>query len=310
MNIPKISIIIATKNAQRTIRKCLDSIFSLDYSKYEVIVVSDGSKDNTNNILKAYINRIKFITTEGIGPSAVRNLAARQADAEYIAFTDSDCIVDKNWLTELLKGFKEYPVAVACGGVQKLPFDSTSFEKRVFLFMKKTGFITEYMRKTKGANLIEVNHNASCNVMYKRDIFLKEEGFLEGLWPGEDVELDFRLKKKDYKVVFNPKAIIYHYQSKDLKSFLRMMYRYGWAQGFLVRKYSIFRKVQTIPISIIILLFLFLSLLFLNKTLAFCFIFAVTFLAVVYLSDFYSLGLFLSGGIFWYFGFIIGLIRK
>ncbi len=178
----------------------------------------------------------------------------KSTDVEFLAFTDSDCIVDKNWLTELLKGFREYPEAVSCGGAQKLPEDATNFEKKVFLFMKKAGFFSEYARQAKDANITEVNHNASCCVMYKREVFLKEGGFLEGLWPGEDVELDYRLREKGYKLLFNPRAVIYHYRSKSLKSFLKMMDRYGRAQGYLVRKYGIFRKIQLVPFLVLGLL--------------------------------------------------------
>lgn len=83
--------------------------------------------------------------------------------------------------------------------------------------------------------------------MYRRDIFLQEGEFLEGLWPEEDVELDYRIRKKGYKIVFNPRAVVYHYRPKTLRSFLKMMHRYGHAQGFLVRRYGIFRKIQILP---------------------------------------------------------------
>ncbi|MFH1318165.1 MAG: glycosyltransferase family 2 protein, partial [Candidatus Omnitrophota bacterium] len=66
-------------------------------------------------------------------------------------------------------------------------------------------------------------------------------------WPGEDVELDYRLKRKGYKMLFNPRAIVYHYKPKNMADFSRMMYRYGEAQGMLVRKYGLFRKIHFIP---------------------------------------------------------------
>jgi len=119
--------------------------------------------------------------------------------------------------------------------------------------MRKAGFISDYSRAIKGDSIVTVNHNASCNVMYRRDIFLKEGGFLEGLWPGEDVELDYRLKKSGYKLVFNPRAVVYHYRPKDVRSFLRMMYRYGSVQGLLVRRYGIFRRMQIMPFFVLLL---------------------------------------------------------
>ena len=260
---PKISVIISVKGEWSHLEACLRSILNSNYSNFNVIIVNDGLSGEAISSLEKYNSKIKVLTSEGKGPSCARNLAVQNTDAEFTAFTDSDCIVDREWLINLLDGFKKYPDAVSCGGKQELPQDADDFEKKVFLFMKKTGFLTDYMRMAKNNETVEVNHNASCNVMYKKAAFLKEDGFLESLWPGEDVELDYRLSKKEYKMVFNPKAIVYHYRPKDLKSFSRMMYQYGWAQGFLVKKYGIFRKIQFLPIfstafslSLLILIFL------------------------------------------------------
>jgi len=250
MDTPLVSIIIPAKNAESTIRKCLNSILRVDYHSYELIVIDDGSTDNTSKILSEYKD-IKTITTGGIGPSKARNTAAKEAKGEYLAFTDADCVVDVNWLNELLSGFKIFPDAAACGGRQELPQDASDFEKNVFIFMKKTGFITEYMRKTDENATIEVNHNPSCNAIYSKSVFLRENGFLENLWPGEDVELDYRLRKKRYKLVFNPKAIVFHYRPKNMSEFSKMMFRYGNAQGFLVKKYGIFRMIHFAPLVLL-----------------------------------------------------------
>ena len=246
MDTPLVSIIIPAKNAESTIRKCLNSILRVNYPSYELIIIDDGSTDDTPKILSEYKD-IKTITTSGIGPSKARNIAAKEAKGEFIAFTDADCAVDVNWLNELLSGFKIIPEASACGGRQELPQDASDFEKNVFIFMKKTGFITDYMRKINKNGIIEVNHNPSCNAIYKKSVFLKEGGFLENLWPGEDVELDYRLRKKKYKLVFNPKAIVYHYRPKNINDFSKMTFRYGKAQGFLVRKYGFFRVIHLVP---------------------------------------------------------------
>ncbi len=245
MNLSKIAVIVAARDAQATIRKCLDSLLALDYPVYEVIVVDDGSKDNTPGILEEYKDKIKVITLRGNGPSAARNAASRQTQAEYLAFTDSDCIADRQWLKELLKGFSGQEAA-ACGGRQDVPADESEFGKDVFSFMRGSRFFTDYSRRSQGG-VIEVRHNPSYNVMYRKDIFLREGGFLEGLWPGEDVELDYRLKIKGYKMIWNPDAIVYHYKPRDMVSFKKMMSRYGWAQGFLVRRYGFFRRIHLVP---------------------------------------------------------------
>jgi cellulose synthase/poly-beta-1,6-N-acetylglucosamine synthase-like glycosyltransferase len=308
----KICIIIPARGSSMTIGKCLHSLLNLDYLNFEIIVVDDGLDESSLESLNEFRNRVKVLNSHSRGPSYARNLAARNTDADFLAFTDSDCIVDKNWLGELLKGFKEYPEAAACGGIQKLPEDATEFERKVFLFMRKAGFITDYMRKAKGNNIIEVNHNPSCNVMYKRDIFLREGGFLEGLWPGEDVEFDYHLRKKGYKIVFNPKGVVYHYRPRELRAFLRMMYRYGWAQGFLVRKCGFFRKIQFLPLMSLCIPALFLFSLFSGFLFHFL---AFTLILLFSLFIYFNFNLFIffiifPGFLSWHLGFFKGLFLR
>ncbi|MEW6607493.1 MAG: glycosyltransferase [bacterium] len=244
-----ISIIIPVKNGEKTIKKCLDSLINLNYPNYEIIVINDNSNDKTQEILNSYRN-LQVIKTQGIGPSGCRNLAAKQAKGEYLAFSDADCLVHPKWLIELLKGFDSEQI-VGVGGSQQSPEDETEFGKTVQAFLKTVGFVADYIKK--GTERIETKHNPTCNVIYKKEIFDKVGGFLEELWPGEDVEFDYRIKKlKKYKLKYNPQAIVYHYRPDNLSGFCKMMKRYGWAQGFLVRKYGVFRLIHYEPIFLLL----------------------------------------------------------
>ena len=242
---------------------------------------------------------------KGNGPSAARNIASRQTEAEYIAFTDSDCIADRLWLKELIKGFQDSAVA-GVGGAQRVPEDETRFGRDVFVFMKKSRFFIDYMGKEKDV-IISVRHNPSYNVMYRHDVFVKAGGFLEGLWPGEDVELDYRLTKQGHILKWNPKAFVYHYKPRSLKAFMKMMYRYGDAQGRLVRRYGIFRKVQMLPPVSFFIMVLFAAGLWLNWITAL----AAAFLSLAGLIVYFSwqpwLGL--LGIIAWHTGYIKGIIK-
>ncbi len=250
MNNTLVSVIIPAKNSQFTIKKCLDSLLNSGYKAYELIVINDGSTDDTENILSGY-NNIKVLKTEGVGPSQARNIGISQAKGEFIAFTDADCIVENNWLEELLKSFIDDKVA-GVGGSQKSPEDDTAFGKRVQEFFSIFGFAAEYVKS--GVKIRATNHNPTCNSMYRKAVLIEAGGFLESLWPGEDVELDYRIKKKGYCIIFNPAAVVYHYRSADINKFSAMMFRYGKSQGFLVRKYGLFRGIQALPFVILVLL--------------------------------------------------------
>lgn len=251
MSTPLVSIIIAVRNGQKTLDKCLDSISYLEAPDYEVIVVDDGSTDATPAILDKYKN-VDVLRTEGVGPSVARNLAIKIAKGEYIAFTDADCIVDKHWITELWKGFTNDKI-VAVGGDQRSPSDDSNFGKNVNEFMKCIGFVADYVKQSN--KIIRTNHNPTCNVMYRRKVFDElHYGFLAGLWPGEDVELDHRLVMKKYRLMYNPKAIVYHYRVDNWKKYYWMMFNYGKVQAFLLKKYGLFRKIHYLPFMLILLI--------------------------------------------------------
>jgi glycosyltransferase involved in cell wall biosynthesis len=241
-----VSIIIPVKNGEKHLEKCISSLKNLTYPELEIIFINDGSTDNTGEILKK--SNVKVVETEGIGPSRARNLALNEAKGEFVAFTDSDCLVKGNWIDELLRGFTNEKI-VGVGGDQLSPSDETDFGRNVQDFMKCIGMITGYIKAEKKLKkLKEVKHNPTCNVMYRKSILLELGGFCPGLWPGEDVELDWRITKKGYKLLFNPEAIVYHYRPESPKKYCKMMYSYGKVQAFLVKAYGLFRKIHCVPI--------------------------------------------------------------
>ena len=96
----KVSVIIPAYNAEKTINKCLDSLLSQTLDDYEVIVINDGSTDNTKSILNSYNDRIKVISKKNGGIGIARNLGIREAKGEYITFVDSDDYVDSKLLED------------------------------------------------------------------------------------------------------------------------------------------------------------------------------------------------------------------
>lgn len=248
MKDPFVSVVVAVKNGEKTLAKCVQSLLAQEYPRFEVIVVDDGSTDATPRVLASFLPRITVISNpRNLGPSESRNIAAARAAGQYLAFIDGDCIADRRWLTELMKCFAEGDAAGG-GGTQGVPADESRFGRVVARFLVAVGFMTGYMRAAR-AGIGKVEHNASCNSAYRRDVFLSVGGFLPGLWPGEDVELDYRLRKKRYILRCNPAARVAHYRTGTVSSFCRMLYRYGAAQGILTRKYGFFRKAQYLSLT-------------------------------------------------------------
>lgn len=305
--IERICVIIPARGPAPTLSRCVASVLDCDYPDKEVIVIDDGISLKTLATLEAFHDRITIVHSGGRGPSHARNVAASKTRAAYLAFTDSDCIVDPRWLTALMDGFTRRPDAVSVGGIQEVSREAGAFEKAVFAFMRAVHFVADYARcPADQANLIEVEHNASCNVMYKRDVFLQEKGFREGLWPGEDVDLDYRLKEKDRVILFTASAVVYHEKPKTLGRFIKMMFAYGRAQGELVRIHGrLFRKIQLVPLvafSVSAVLFM--------RPAAGLFLCAIAVAGVVlYMRSVIKSFLALNAFVSWNAGFLVGILR-
>ena len=97
-NLPKVSIIIPSLNAQDTIKECLESIKLLNYpkDKIETVLVDNGSNDNTLDIAKHY--NVRILSEPNLKVGGLRNRGAEVTTYEVLAHTDSDCILDRNWL--------------------------------------------------------------------------------------------------------------------------------------------------------------------------------------------------------------------
>src|SRR3989344_8949499 len=113
---PRISVVVPVYNGAKTLIACLDSLMNLNIGKeeIEIIVVDNNSTDETKEIIRRY--PIVYLFEENRGRGWARNLGATYAKGEFVAFTDADCIVEKNWIFELLNGFKSNDQVAICGG--------------------------------------------------------------------------------------------------------------------------------------------------------------------------------------------------
>jgi len=163
---PKFSIIIPVYNVEKYIGKCLDSVINQTYQDYEVIVVNDGTKDDSMDIVKKY--DVKIVNQQNQGLSAARNTGVKEAKGEYILFLDSDDSIEKDLLKELNKAIKNNPDLVRFQVQEE--FEGTK-EKKEYPeqpFTNKTG--------VEAFSLICKYHfveNAWC-YLYKTDFFKKQ----------------------------------------------------------------------------------------------------------------------------------------
>lgn len=164
----KFSLIIPAYNVEKYIKKCLDSVLNQTYNNYEIIIINDGSTDNTSKILESYKSnkKIKIINQENKGLSNARNTGVSNAKGDYILFIDSDDFIEKELLEILNKTIKDEDLV----RFQIRILDETNKiikEYKEETFNNLNGI--EAFNKLSKYNLVEL---AVCYA-YKKDTFLK-----------------------------------------------------------------------------------------------------------------------------------------
>ena len=234
-----ISVIVPAYNAEKTIKDCLNGLLRQNYpkNKYEVIVVDDGSTDDTRKILKSF-RRVKLVEQEHKGPAAARNLGVKHAKGNIVLFTDSDCVPDKNWIKHMIEPFKDKTIVGVSGTYKTL-----NKEKPIARF---AGYeIEERHKKLKK----EIDFIGTFSAGYRKNVFVRFGGFDESFTmpAGEDPELSFKINKAGLKMVFQSKAFVYTYHPDSLREFLRKKFWRSYWRVLLYKKYprKIFRHSYT-----------------------------------------------------------------
>src|SRR3989338_3870872 len=178
----KISVIVPTMNEERTIKRCLESLKEQTYPAHEIIVVDAHSNDKTIEIAKQHADKV--VLDEKQGAAAARNLGAKIATGQVVAFIDGDTIPKKDWLERINENFKKGFVGV--GGVVA-PWKGDLSDDVLYYTTNNLMF-----RMTKQIKFYQFIGN---NCAYLKTVYEKEPGFDEQLGPLEDLDLGLRIKK-------------------------------------------------------------------------------------------------------------------
>lgn len=220
---PRVSVVVCSYNGGVTLEQCLDSIVVLDYPDFEVILVNDGSTDNTREIAAKFPD-VQVIHQDNQGLSAARNIGLQAASGSIIAYTDSDCFVDVNWLTHLVHQLLSCD-AVAVGGPNLTPED---------------GWVAACVAASPGqpTHVLEsdvvAEHIPGCNMAYRREALEAINGFNPRYRKaGDDVDVCWRLQQDEKWIAFAPGAFVWHHRRHSPGAYFRQQAGYGEAEGLL-----------------------------------------------------------------------------
>jgi GT2 family glycosyltransferase len=224
---PRVSVVVCSYNGGATLDQCLRSLLALDYPDYEVIVVDDGSTDDTRAVLARY-PAVRAVHQANCGLSTARNVGLRAATGALIAYTDSDCFADPHWLTHLVAQF-EHTGAAAVGGPNLTPED---------------GWLAGCVAAAPGqpTHVLEsdqvAEHIPGCNMAFRREALEAINGFdPQYRKAGDDVDVCWRLQQAGHWITFAPGAFVWHHRRQTPRAYLRQQGGYGAAEALLQFKH-------------------------------------------------------------------------
>ena len=220
MNNIEASVIVCVYNRGTEVQGCLDSLLAMDHQDFEIVLVDDASTDDTPRQLEAFreTHPDKPITItrneRNLGVSGARNAGLRVARGEFVFFTDSDCIVDRGWLTTLLHVLSTTNAA-AVGGAAVNP-SPTNLAERAYVGQTRITQSRWQSRRIAGGNM-----------GFRRDIAVRYQ-FDEALnYYCDEEDMAWRLQSEGHAVINVPEAVVHHHHHLNLRGYLSMARRQG-----------------------------------------------------------------------------------
>ena len=225
MNQPFFSVIVPVFKRGGELEDGLNAFANLDYPphRFEVIIVDDGSPKSPGPIVDKFSGKmdVRLVLQHHAGPAAARNRGIKEARGEFIAFTDSDCQVDRNWLTVLASEFAKSPEAVVGGHtINRLEGNIYSSASQMII-----DYLYSYYNKDPGHS----QFLTSNNLAFPAEILRSLGGFNQKFShpAAEDRDLCDRCVLNGYQLFYSPEAIVYHSHHLHLISFWIQHFNYG-----------------------------------------------------------------------------------
>ena len=221
INSPLISIIIPNYNGEKYILRCLDSIVKQKYKNIEIIIVDDGSTDNSVNMIKKYkednnLKNMSLICQNNLNAAIARNEGIKNATGDYVIFIDSDDILKENILNDIFMNIVNKSYDLIIGNYDIIDTNEHIIDQKQFFYEKK-----EYNKNEIYDNLLKINPVPS-NKIYNLRIIKKYNIFWGNVKIGQDLNFYLKFLLKCQSVISIPNT----------------MYKYRIVNGSMSRKYN------------------------------------------------------------------------
>ena len=218
------SVVVPVYNRPNEVGELLESLLQLDYKKFEVLIVEDGSSEPCESIVNHYkgMLNIRYFYQENQGQGFARNLGMREAQGDYFVLFDSDCIVPSHYLSTLKHALVRRKLD-AHGGPDAAAKDFSVFQKAINFSMTSLWTTGGIRGKLKDPTRYQAR---GYNMGLSKAVFLSTQGFVDPN-KGEDIELSIRIKKLGYRLELIEEAFVYHKRRNTFETFLIQSFSFG-----------------------------------------------------------------------------------
>lgn len=259
-----VSVIITTRDRKEIVSDCLESVLKMDYPNFEVILVDNASTDGTARAVKKKFPKVKVIVSKkNLGLNGGKNLGQKYACGDYILFLDSDTVVDKNLLAELIKIDETDPkIGIICPKIYY--FD----RKNVIWYAGSHVNLLTSQTKNIGANQADRwQWNQVCPTEFaptaylaKRIVAQKLKGHnADFFMTYGDTDFGFRAREAGFKVIFCPTAKLWHrlQMQENIKTIRALGYNLPMRAYYFARNRVVFMKRHAPPVNFLIFMIFF-----------------------------------------------------
>jgi biofilm PGA synthesis N-glycosyltransferase PgaC len=237
---PLVSVIVPGYNESKVVGNCVESILASEYPNFEIILVDDGSTDDTLSVMHSFAidPRVQVIGKPNGGKASALNAGIAAARGEILFFVDADGLFTPSAIREMLNGFTSEKIGAVCGNDAPVNLDRIQTRLACIQTHVGTGFVRRALALVNCLPIVSGNIGA-----FRRNVIEKTGPFLEG-FIGEDLELTWRVHKAGFRVNFAPRAVVLAEVPSTVKDLWKQRVR--WARG-LLQTISIHKKMMFNP---------------------------------------------------------------
>jgi cellulose synthase/poly-beta-1,6-N-acetylglucosamine synthase-like glycosyltransferase len=217
------------RDGESTIADCLDAILATDYppDRREILVVDNGSSDGTAP--EIHSRQVRYLYEPKRGVSHARNRGIAESRGGIISFVDADCIVEPQWLTEVVRAFEDPEVGCVAGDLQHVPPNSPAERQAARM-------LGNWQRFAVASN---PPYAITANASFRRDVLDEIGGFDPHMTRAQDVELGLRFRERsDRRLAYAERAVARHRNRSTQLGFFRQQLGWAYGAGLVAAKFA------------------------------------------------------------------------